>query len=77
MALRPTKPLTYLALGGALTMTLAACGGSSDGDDSATGTPSTGASVAAGCEDFAQYGNLKGKTVTVYTGIVTPEDALL
>ena len=75
MALRPSKPLSYLALGGALTFVLAACGGSS-GDDSAGGTTDD-ASVSAECTDYAQYGNLKGKTVTVYTGIVTPEDALL
>jgi alpha-glucoside transport system substrate-binding protein len=74
MALRRSKPLNYLALGGALTFALAACGGSS-GDDNAGG--SDGASVSAECADFAQYGDLKGKTVTVYTGIVTPEDALL
>jgi alpha-glucoside transport system substrate-binding protein len=75
MALRHKKTLPLLALGSALTFTLAACGGSSDGNDTAGdgGTPS----VAAGCEEFAQYGDLKGKTVTVYTGIVTPEDELL
>src|SRR4029079_11098373 len=27
--------------------------------------------------DYATYDDLKGKTITVYTGIVTPEDALL
>ena len=62
-----------LALSGALALTLGlgACGSSDseDTDNSAIGS--------AECTDFAQYGNLKGKTVTVYTGIVTPEDALL
>src|SRR3954468_19378757 len=74
MAMRRSKPLNYLALGGALTFVIAGCGGSS-GDDNAGG--SDGASVSAECADFAQYGDLKGKTVTVYTGIVTPEDELL
>ncbi|MDX6197473.1 MAG: alpha-glucoside transport system substrate-binding protein [Actinomycetota bacterium] len=53
-----------------------ACGGSSGGSTNNAGG-GTSASPVAGCEDFAQYGNLKGKTVTVYTGIVTPEDQLL
>jgi alpha-glucoside transport system substrate-binding protein len=77
MALRHNKPLSLLALGGALTFTLAACGGSSGDDAASGGTPTDGASVSAECADYAQYGNLKGKTVSVYTGIVTPEDALL
>jgi len=40
-------------------------------------SPSAGGSTSADCADYTTYGNLKGKTVTVYTGIVTPEDALL
>jgi alpha-glucoside transport system substrate-binding protein len=71
MASRPTKPLNLLALGSALglTFTLAACGG---GSSSAAGAG--GASTSADCAAYSQYGNLKGKTVTVFTGIVTPED---
>jgi alpha-glucoside transport system substrate-binding protein len=76
MGLRASKPLTFLALGGALAFTLAACGGSSSSNN-ASGGATSGASVSADCADYAVYGNLKGKTITVYTGIVTPEDALL
>ncbi|MFN2537416.1 MAG: ABC transporter substrate-binding protein [Mycobacteriales bacterium] len=62
-----------LALSGALALAagLTACGSDSD----KTATP--GGSSNAECADFSTYGDLKGKTVTVYTGIVTPEDALL
>ena len=61
-----------------MALTVAGCGGSS-GSKAASGggSPASAASAAPECADFAQYGNLKGKTVTVYTGIVTPEDALL
>jgi alpha-glucoside transport system substrate-binding protein len=52
------------ALGVALALT--ACG--DDGDDEAAGTGTTD------CAAYEQYGDLKGKTVTIYTGIVTPED---
>ena len=33
-----------------------------------------GSSTAADCAAYSQYGDLKGKTISVYTGIVTPED---
>lgn len=61
-----------IALGGALLLvaTLGACSSSSS-------STSSGGTSSADCADYATYGNLKGKTVTVYTGIVTPEDALL
>ena len=64
------------ALSGALVLALGlgACGSSSDSSSDDT---DTGAAGSADCADFAQYGDLKGKTVSVYTGIVTPEDALL
>ena len=73
MALRHRKSFSLLALGGAMTFVLAGCGGSSGGDSGDSGDGGT----AAGCDEYKQYGDLKGKTVTVYTGIVTPEDALL
>jgi alpha-glucoside transport system substrate-binding protein len=70
MASRPAKPLNLLALGSALglTFTLAACGG---------GSPSAGAggaSTSADCAAYSQFGDLTGKTISVFTGIVTPED---
>jgi len=64
----------------ALTLGLAGCGGS----DSTTGSAAPSSSSAGGassapaaggeCADYTQYGQLQGKTVTIYTGIVTPED---
>lgn len=72
MALRNTAPRQMLILSGALglSMALAACGG---GSTSATGDSSSSGS-SADCAAFSQYGDLKGKTVSIYTGIVTPED---
>ncbi|MFC4107073.1 ABC transporter substrate-binding protein [Micromonospora zhanjiangensis] len=70
MSLRPTKRrLTVAAagvLGLTLTIPLAACGGG--GSDKASDAPKID------CEQFKQFGDLKGKTISVYTGIVTPED---
>jgi alpha-glucoside transport system substrate-binding protein len=68
--------LSVLAGVAAIALVATACGGSSGGSDNANGGGAS-ASPVAGCEDYAVYGNLKGKTVTVYTGIVTPEDQLL
>ncbi|GAA3920555.1 ABC transporter substrate-binding protein [Actinoplanes auranticolor] len=56
-------------LGIGLVFGLAACGGSDDSaDDSDT------AAQSIDCAQFSSFGDLKGKTVSVYTGIVTPED---
>jgi alpha-glucoside transport system substrate-binding protein len=52
----------------ALALGAAACGGSSGKGSNTTG------SGKANCSAYSQYGDLKGKTVTIYTGIVTPED---
>jgi len=73
MALRLTQPRSLTALGGAalLTLTLAACGGSSSSSSSSS---NGGASSSADCAAYSQYGNLKGKSISVYTSIVTPED---
>ncbi|GIF05575.1 ABC transporter substrate-binding protein [Actinoplanes siamensis] len=60
------------ALGVGLVFGLAACGGDKDGDSSGS-TDSAASSID--CAQFSQFGELKGKTVSVYTGIVTPEDA--
>jgi alpha-glucoside transport system substrate-binding protein len=54
-----------------LALTLTACGSGDDSDDASTG----GASAAAiDCAPYTSFGDIKGKTVTVYTSIVTPED---
>ena len=56
-------------LGVGLVLGLAACGGSDDSDDD-----SNTAAQSIDCAQFSSFGDLKGKTVSVYTGIVTPED---
>ncbi|MEW2383454.1 ABC transporter substrate-binding protein [Micromonospora sp. NPDC047707] len=69
MPFRATKSRLAAASAGVLglTLTLTACGGGSDNDTSAD-------APSVDCAQFSQYGDLKGKTVTVYAGIVTPED---
>jgi alpha-glucoside transport system substrate-binding protein len=54
----------------ALALGASACGSS---DNKSSGAQRG----SAECADYAQYGDLSGKTVSVFTGIVTPEDALL
>jgi alpha-glucoside transport system substrate-binding protein len=52
-------------------ISLAACG-DDKGDDEGT---SSGASTSTiDCAPYTKFGDLKGKTVSIYTGIVTPED---
>jgi alpha-glucoside transport system substrate-binding protein len=70
------RGVTVLAGLATVAFAATACGGSSS-NNSSSSTTGGNASPAAGCEEFAQYGDLKGKTITVYTGIVTPEDAQL
>lgn len=55
-----------------LSFALVACGGD-DGDDGGT----AGGGGGEECEFAADYGDLSGKTVTVYSTIVPPEDAPL
>ncbi|MEU4219292.1 ABC transporter substrate-binding protein [Actinoplanes sp. NPDC026623] len=55
-------------LGVGLVLGLAACGGDSK-DESDTAGQST-----IDCTPYSSFGDLKGKTITVYAGIVTPED---
>ena len=61
-----------IALSGALAL---AAGMTACSSKSNEATP--GESTSAECAEYSTYGDLKGKTVTVYTGIVTPEDAQL
>ena len=58
------------ALSGGLgfALVLAGCSGS-------TSTSTNAAAGSTDCAAYKAYGDLKGKTVTVYSGIVTPEDA--
>ena len=56
-----------------LTVLLAACGGGSTTNEGAGGTASPGAGEDA-CAAYEEFGDLTGKTVSIYTSIVTPED---
>jgi alpha-glucoside transport system substrate-binding protein len=72
---QPTSRRFKAALAGTVSAGLlfgvAACGGD---DDSGSGA-STGESASAiDCAPYTKFGDLKGKTVSVYTSIVTPED---
>ena len=58
-----------------LALTLAACTAPPDDEDEPTAGGDDGDSeVAEGCEAFADYGDLSGTTVSVYTSITSPED---
>ncbi len=67
----PKKTRRVAALAGiaVVSLTAAACGGSDD--TTAGGSSSSG---GADCAAYSSYGDLKGKTVTIYTSIVAPED---
>jgi alpha-glucoside transport system substrate-binding protein len=66
---RLTKTLAG-ALGVGLAFGLTACGNDGDSEPEARG----GSAAPIDCAQFSQYGDLKGKTISIYTGIVTPED---
>lgn len=56
-------------------LVLAGCGGDDDGGGSAGGTwPGEGKAECEGLEQLAEFGDLTGKEITVYTSIVAPED---
>jgi len=64
-------PRTTIALAGmiGLSLALAACGG-----DGSTGASGNKSGTKADCAAYSQYGDLSGKTVSIYTSIVAPED---
>ncbi len=72
MALSSKGRLRTVTVVGAvgLSLTIAGCGGGS----SSSSTDAGAASGSSDCAAYTQYGNLKGKTVTLYTSVVTPED---
>jgi len=74
MGLRDTRSRSAGALGGALglALVLGACGGGDEGGGGGGG----GGNAAGGadCAAFESYGDLSGKTVTIYTSITAPED---
>jgi alpha-glucoside transport system substrate-binding protein len=66
-----TNRRVRVALAGTLSAVLAACG-TAKVDISASGA----SAAAIDCAPYTKFGALKGKTVTIYTGIVAPEDTL-
>ncbi|WP_315096066.1 ABC transporter substrate-binding protein [uncultured Cellulomonas sp.] len=56
------------AAGAGFALLLAGCSGGGGGDDDSTGE------ATADCADFESYGDLSGKTISIYAGIVAPED---
>lgn len=58
-------------LAGALSLGLLASACGSSGSSSSTSAAGGG---STDCAAYTQYGDLSGKTISVYTGIVTPED---
>ena len=70
-SIRRHRRSAVIAGGLGVALALAACssGGDSGGDETASG-----GSTTTDCADYDAYGDLSGKTVTVYSGIVAPED---
>lgn len=70
MAPRVTRSRKAVALTAAVvgSLALSACGGGTSGGSGSA------ASSSADCSKYSQYGKLTGKTVSVYTSIVAPED---
>ncbi len=62
----PSRLVRGVALAGVLGLGAAACGGSS--------TETAGGGLTTDCAAYESYGDLTGKTVSIFTGIVTPED---
>ena len=63
-----------LALTGVLAVALTATACGSSDDDGGSDTASSGTS-SIDCAPYKAFGDLTGKTVTVYTSIIAPEDA--
>ncbi|GAA4123204.1 ABC transporter substrate-binding protein [Knoellia locipacati] len=73
MALKSTRrSAKVLAALATVSLGLAACGGSDDGGSTDAGKDSGATKID--CAPYKTFGDLKGKTVTVYTTIVAPED---
>ena len=69
-----TRVLAFTAAAAAAALTLASCSSGGGGGGETTGGGAPGSSASAECADYSQYGDLSGKTITVYAGIVAPED---
>jgi len=65
---------TAMAGFAAASMLLVACGGSDEGGTGGSTGAASGGSDCAAYESYKAFGDVQGKTVSIYTGIVTPED---
>ena len=72
MALNSKRRIAALTGVLAVALTATACGSS---DDTAAATPRAAGKSSIDCAPYKAFGDLKGKTVTVYTSITAPEDA--
>ena len=73
MALNSKRRIAALTGVLAVALTATACG-SSDSGSGSSGSASGGKS-SIDCAPYKAFGDLKGKTVSVYTSITAPEDA--
>ncbi|MDM7855196.1 ABC transporter substrate-binding protein [Cellulomonas alba] len=67
---RRRRGIAIAAAGAGFALVLSACSGGGGGG----GGTSTGTAAAADCAPYSQFGSLKGKTISIYAGITTPED---
>jgi alpha-glucoside transport system substrate-binding protein len=72
MALNSRRRIAALTGVLAVALTATACGSS---DDGGSGGSSASGGSSIDCAPYKAFGDLKGKTVTVYTSITAPEDA--
>ena len=68
-SIRSRRTLAAVSGGLGLALVLTACSGADSG-----GGDETAAGSGVDCAEYEAYGDLKGKEVDVYAGIVTPED---
>lgn len=72
---RRTRGAFALATLSVVALVAAGCSSSDSGDNGGSGgDQTTGAAGSLDCGQFSSYGDLKGKSVTIYAGIVAPED---
>ena len=64
-----------LALTGVLAVALTATACGSSDDSSGSGSSASGGASTIDCAPYKAFGDLTGKTVSVYTSITAPEDA--
>ena len=73
MGVRKHKSATVVVGFAAVGLLLAACGSSSS-SSSASGGGGAGGSSDPACAPYKAFGDISGKTISIYTGIVAPED---